>query len=110
VADRVRTLDTPRGEFSPLSVTFNFPSNAAVALVAVTIEDGRLYPSLNALFTCDSGAAGAELAERLMRYSASEAARLGAGGVPLVVHDPTEGARAWNAVIRTMLRVERGTL
>lgn len=86
-------------EFSPLSVTFNFPSNAAVALVAATIEDGRFYPSLNAIFTRDSGAAGAELAERLMKYSASDPARLGAGGVPLVVYDPTEGARAWNAVV-----------
>lgn len=95
-------------EFSPLSVTFNFPSNAAVALVAASIEDGRFYPSLNALFTSDSGEAGAELADRLMKYSASDPARLGAGGVPLVVHDPTEGARAWNAVIREVR--EAGTL
>ena len=88
--------------FSPLSVTFNFPSNAAVALVAATIEDGRFYPPLNALFTRDSGSAGEELAERLMKYSASEPARLGAGGVPLVVYDPTEGARAYNAVLREL--------
>lgn len=89
-------------EFSPLSVTFNFPSNAAVALVAVTIEDGRFYPSLNALFTRDSADAGAQLAERLMKYSASDPSRLGAGGVPLVVYDPTESARARNAVMREM--------
>ncbi len=102
VVDRVRKLEPGRGQFSPLSVTFNFPSNAAVALVAATIEDGRFYPSLNSLFTRESGAVGAELAERLMKYSASDPARLGAGGVPLVVYDPTEGARAWNAVIREL--------
>ena len=91
-----------RKAFSPLSVTFNFPSNAAVALVASTIEDGRFYPSLHALFTRESDAAGAELAERLMKYAASEPARLGAGAVPLVVDDPAEAARAWNAVVREL--------
>ena len=100
--ERVAPLQPPRGEFSPLSVTFNFPSNAAVALVAATIEDGRFYPSLNALFTRESGARGAELAERLMKYSASDPGRLGVGGVPLVVHDPTEGSRAWNAIVREL--------
>ena len=88
--------------FSPLAVTFNFPSNAAVALVAATVEDGRFYPSLDALFTRDSGEAGAELAERLMKYSASDPSRLGAGGVPLVVYDPTEGARAYHAVVKAL--------
>jgi hypothetical protein len=98
LTDRIRALEPTRGSFSPLSVTFNFPSNAAVALVAVTIEDGRFYPSLNALFTKDGGSSGAELAERLMKYSVSDLSRLGAGSVPLVVHDPTEAARALNAV------------
>jgi hypothetical protein len=101
--ERFAALQPKRGEFSPLSVTFNFPSNASVALVASTIEDGRCYPSLNALFTCDSGAAGAELAERLMKYSASEPSRLGAGEVPLVVYNSTDGARAHNAVMRELV-------
>lgn len=100
--EQVKSLQPHRHAFSPLSVTFNFPSNAAVALVASTIEDGRAYPSLNALFSSASGAAGAELAERLMQYSGSDASRLGAGGVPLVVYDPTEGARAYNAVVREL--------
>ena len=96
------SLQPNPGEFSPLSVTYNFPSNAAVALAAATIEDGRFYPSLNALFTRASGSAGAELADRLMKYAASDPARLGAGGVPLVVYDPTEAARAYNAVVREL--------
>jgi hypothetical protein len=86
--------------FSPLAVTFNFPSNAAVGLIASTIEDGRFYLSLNALFTHESGNGGAELAERLMKYSASVRSRWGAGGVPLVVHDRAEAARAVNEVRR----------
>lgn len=100
--EQVTSLQPHGRAFSPLSVTFNFPSNAAVALVAVTIEDGRFYPTLNALFSSASGAAGAALAERLMKYSASDASRLAAGGVPLVVYDPTEAARAYNAVVREL--------
>ena len=99
-------LQPKPGEFSPLSVTFNFPSNAAVALVAATIEDGRFYPSLNSLFTRDGGTASVELAERLMKYSASDPTRLGGRGIPLVVYDPTEGARAWNAFTREARRLE----
>lgn len=101
-ADRARKREPKRGEYSPLSLLFNFPSNAMVALVASTLEDGRFYPSLNALFTRDSANAGAELAERLMKYSASDPARLGAGGVPLVVYDAGEGARAYNSVLREL--------
>ena len=99
-ASELQSLQPPRGEFSPLSVIFNFPSNAVVALVASTIEDGLFYPSLSALFTRSSGLNGAGLAERLMKYSASDPTRLGAGGVPLVVYDPREGARACNLVLR----------
>jgi hypothetical protein len=98
----LESLQPKSGEFSPLSVAFNFPSNAAVALVAVTLEDSRFYPSLNALFSRESGAAGTATAERLMKYSAGNPTRLGAGRVPLIVYDPTEGARAWNAISREL--------
>ena len=87
-------------EYSPLAFTCNFPSNAAVALIASSLEDGRAWPSLNTLLRRERGSA--ELAERLMRWSASDPARLGKGGAPLNVHDPAEGVRAWNAVMREL--------
>jgi hypothetical protein len=98
----VAPLQPSHREFSPLGVTFNFPSNAAVALVAISIEDGRFYPPLNALFSRSSGESGAELAERLMKHSAADPSRLGARGIPLVIHDPTEAARAYNDVMRAL--------
>ena len=86
--------------YSPLAFTCNFPSNAAVALVASCIEDGKVWPSLNTLFRRDPESA--ELAERLMKWSASDPARLGHNGAPLNVHDPADGVRAWNAVMREL--------
>jgi hypothetical protein len=87
--------------YSPLSYACNFPLNASVAKVAIVLEDGRPYPSLNALFARGASGAG-ELAERLMQYSASDPMRLGAGGAPLIVYDPADGAHAYNAVVRTL--------
>ena len=86
--------------YSPLAFTCNFPSNAAVAIAAASIEDGRVLPSMNTLFRRE--ASSAATAERLMKYSASAPERLGHGGAPLVVHDPADGVRAWNAVMREL--------
>jgi hypothetical protein len=88
--------------YSPLSYACNFPSNAMVATVAVSLEDGTMFPSLNSLFARKGGDAALGLAERLMKYSASDPGRLGAGGAPLIVYDPADGAHAYNAVIRTV--------
>jgi len=85
----------------PLEFASNFPSNAAVARVAIALEDGASYPSLNVLFE-NGNAEAAELAERLMKWAASDPGRLGAGGVPLIVHDVTDGVRAANAVVRAL--------
>lgn len=100
LARRFARVQAGHRAYSPLAFTCNFPANAAVALVASNLEDGRLWPSLNALFRRERGSA--EQAERLMKWSASDPARLGHGGVPLNVHDPTEGVRAWNAVMREL--------
>jgi hypothetical protein len=101
--DDFERLRAESSGYSPLSFTCNFPTNAAVALVAVTLEDGVKYPSLNALFTRGtSDASAATIAERLMQYSASDPSRLGAGGSPLLVNDPRDGASAHNAVMRAI--------
>jgi hypothetical protein len=89
--------------FSPLAFTCNFPTNAAVAMVAVSLEDGRSYPPLNALFTMRGDPAAAQaLATRLMDYSVSDPGRLGAGQAPLIAYDPFDATSAYNALIREL--------
>jgi hypothetical protein len=100
LAQHFSALQPSRKSYSPLAFTCNFPSNAAVALVAVSVEDGRVWPSLDTLFRRDAG--GGELAERLMKYSASDPTRLGYRGAPLNVTDPADAVRAWNAVMREL--------
>ena len=97
---RFLRLQAGHRSYSPLAFTCNFPANAAVALLASSLEDGRTWPSLNTLFRRERESAA--LAERLMQWSASDPSRLGKGGVPLNVHDPSEGVRAWNAVMREL--------
>ena len=106
--DEIATHQPSPKAYSPLSYACNFPLNASVALVAIALEDGRTYPSLNALFAREPqgakpDASAGRLAERLMQYSASDPGRLGAGGAPLIVYDPADGAHAYNAVVRTLL-------
>lgn len=90
--------------FSPMGVGCNFLSNAAVAIAAITVSDDARYPSLNALFSRerpgDQGTAES-LARRLMEY-ASDPARLGAGGAPLIVYDPYDSVHYYNTVVRTL--------
>jgi len=92
--------------YSPLAFTCNFPTNAAVAMVAVSIEDGRSYPPLNALFSSRRDPESAQaLATRLMDYSVSDPSRLGAGKAPLIAYDPFDAASAFNAVMRCIREV-----
>lgn len=100
LARRFLRLQAGHRSYSPLAFTCNFPSNAAVALIASSLEDGRSWPSLNTLFRRERESPA--LAERLMQWSASDPARLGKGGVPLNVNDAGEGVRAWNAVMREL--------
>ena len=100
--DDLERMGAEAETFSPLSFTCNFPTNAAVALVTVAIEDGTPYPPLNALFGRGASSDGARLAERLMKYAASDPSRLGAGGAPLAVHDRLGGASALNALRRSL--------
>jgi hypothetical protein len=106
--DEIASQQPSPKAYSPLSYACNFPLNAAVAAVAIALEDGRTYPSLNALFVREPlgarpEASAGRLAERLMQYSSSDPARLGAGGSPLIVYDPADGAHAYNEVVRTLL-------
>ncbi len=97
----LEAMQADKNGFSPLSFACNFPTNAAVAATTVALEDGRPTPSLNRLFRASDRSAS-EFAERLMKYSASDASRLGAGGTPLLVHDPLDGVGAANALARCL--------
>jgi hypothetical protein len=89
--------------FSPLSFTCNFPTNAAVAKVAVSLEDGRAYPSINTLLTARRDPAASQaLASRLMDYSVSDPSRLGKGKAPLISYDPFDASNAFNATMRCL--------
>lgn len=91
------------GAYSPLGFTCNFPTNAAVAMVAVSLEDGRGHPPINSLFTARRDAESTQgLAVRLMDYSVSDPSRLGAGQAPLIAYDPFDGASAFNALVREL--------
>ncbi|MEK7402877.1 MAG: hypothetical protein AABZ80_11050 [Gemmatimonadota bacterium] len=99
----LETLRPSAGAYSPLAFRCNFPTNAAVAVVAVSLEDGRSYPPVNALFTSLRDRAGAEAyASRLMDYSMSDPRRLGAGRAPLIAYDPFDGTSAYNALVREL--------
>ncbi len=104
--DEMERLEPPSGTYSPLAFACNFPLNAAVALVAVAVQDGGTRPTLNALFTHERPSVWPEdsaegLARRLMEYS-SDPARLDARGAPLIVYDPYDGVHSHNMVVRTL--------
>jgi hypothetical protein len=96
---------SPR-RYSPLGFACNFPTNATVAMATLAVQ-GEAHPPLNALFTREPDSLPPEqsagrLAERLMQFAASDPTRLGAGGVPLLVYDPFDGAHCYNTTIRTL--------
>jgi len=93
--------------FSPLAFACNFPTNATVAMAAIAVQGVDVHPPLNALFAREPASTPPErsaqrLAQRLMEFAASDPARLGAGGAPLLVYDPFDGAHCYNTTIRTL--------
>jgi hypothetical protein len=93
--------------FSPLGFACNFPTNATVAMAALAVQGDDSHPPVNALFAREPDSTPPErsalqLAERLMAFAASDPARLGAGGAPLLVYDPFDGAHCYNTTIRTL--------
>jgi hypothetical protein len=94
-------------KFSPLGFACNFPTNATVAMAALAVHGADVHPPLNALFEREPDAtppaqSAHRLAHRLMEFAASDPARLGAGGAPLLVYDPFDGVHCYNMTIRTL--------
>lgn len=93
--------------FSPLGFACNFPTNATVAMAALAVLGDDVHPPLNALFAREPDSTPPErsahrLAQRLMEFAASDPARLGAGGAPLLVYDAFDGVHCYNTTIRTL--------
>lgn len=88
-----------KATYSPLSLHFNFPHNALVALVAMALLRGEpLGRPLNALLARERQGASPpalELARALTAYAGSSPARLGARGAMLVAYDPLSGLRSF---------------
>jgi hypothetical protein len=105
LSDAIAVMPTPRA-FSPMSVGINFLSNAAVASATLALQGGEADPSLNYLIRHHGAAAtnaswAEAFARRLMDYAAVPERR-GAGGAPLIVYDPFDGAHHYNAVVRAL--------
>jgi hypothetical protein len=103
--------------YAPLSLHFNFPHNALVAIVTLALLEGRPQAlTLNDLFEEDEfGAPGDEgevtsvapetkegLARTLMAFSRGSPDRLGYRGAMLVAYDPLSAMRTFSMTIDTI--------
>jgi hypothetical protein len=101
-----RSHEPTTKSYSPIAFQFNFLPNTVTALVSTTLGDGAPNLPLNALLTRGSAPVDAEesspeaLARRLMQFSAAMPDRLGSRGSRLVLYDPHDGLRSFNAALR----------
>lgn len=90
--------------YAPLSLHFNFPHNALVAILTIALVEGRPQPlTLNDLF--DEGGdveAKEALALALTDFSRSSPERLGYRGALLVGYDPLTALRSWSTAVNTL--------
>ena len=96
-----------RDGWAPLSLHFNFPHNALVAIVTLALLQGRPQPlPLNALF--EEGARSGEpeakeaLSRALMDFSRGSPDRLGYRGAMLVAYDPLSAMRSFSMTVDTL--------
>jgi hypothetical protein len=92
--------------YAPLSLHFNFPHNALVAILTVALVEGRPQPlALDDLF--DEGGdleAKEALALALTDFSRSSPERLGYRGALLVGYDPLTALRSYATAVNTLRR------
>lgn len=104
-----------RDLWAPLSLLFNFPHNALVAIVTLALIDSRPQPlPINALFeeAPDAGTAARTegesaadrevLARRLMEFSGASPDRLGYRGARLIAYDPLSAMRSFSMTLDTL--------
>lgn len=103
--DDLESLRPQRDRYAPLSLHFNFPHNAVVAVVTLALLESRPQAlPLNALFEphLDTGP-GEETQEGLARaltaFSRGSPDRLGHRGAMLVAYDPLSAMRSYAMTI-----------
>jgi hypothetical protein len=114
--DELESHRPAKDAYAPLSLHFNFPHNALVAIVTLALLEGRPQPlTLNDLF--EEGEVGAEpdgrnarvspeskeeLARTLMAFSRGSPDRLGYRGAMLVAYDPLSALRTFSMTVDTI--------
>lgn len=93
--------------YSPLSLHFNFPHNALVAAVTLSLMESTPAPlPLDVLFEApaaeDGGVAQEHFARVLMAFSGGSLDRLGHRGAMLIAYDPLSGMRSYSMMTRTL--------
>jgi hypothetical protein len=97
-----------REGYAPLSLVFNFPHNALVAVVTLALMRSKPQPlSINALFEeeCETGQgenSQEELARQLMAFSGASPDRLGYRSAKLIAYDPLSGMRSFSMTVDTL--------
>ena len=94
--------------YAPLSLHFNFPHNALVAILSIALATGVPQPRpLNDLFGRDRDGGLVRLALDLTEYS-GVVDRLGAHGARLVAYDPFSGMRSYTLTADTLRKASGG--
>lgn len=94
-------------QYSPLSLHFNFPHNALVAAVTLSLMESIPAPMpLDVLFEApdpeDGGVAQEHFARVLMAFSGGSLDRLGHRGAMLIAYDPLSAMRSYSMLSRTL--------
>ena len=115
--DELEAHRPTKDAYAPLSLHFNFPHNALVAVATLALLEGRPQPlTLNDLFEEEAvGAPGDEgeatpvsaeskegLARTLMAFSRGSPDRLGYRGAMLVAYDPLSAMRTFSMTVKTI--------
>jgi hypothetical protein len=107
VLDELEAHRPPKDGWAPLSLHFNFPHNALVAVVTLALLEGRPQAlPLNALFEEGEREGAAEskegLSRTLMAFSRGSPDRLGYRGAMLVAYDPLSALRTFSMTVDTI--------
>jgi hypothetical protein len=105
--DELEAHRPPKDGWAPLSLHFNFPHNALVAIVTLALLEGRPQPlPLDALFEEGEHEGSAEskeeLSRTLMAFSRGSPDRLGYRGAMLVAYDPLSAMRTFSMTVGTL--------
>jgi hypothetical protein len=105
--EEMRLQAPDKRQYAPLALHFNFPHNTLVAMVTLSLLEGRPQElTLNALFERARDEADSQaresLARDLMLFSRGSPDRLGYRGAMLVAYDPLSGMRSFSILSKAL--------